>query len=237
MNVWCIVLLVASVFSINAKAGSCELKDGKTLSGTYIQATTLGSAPSRSSISFKMDQRGCSLSVKPTVIENWNSISEKGSIIPKVKKITQGTWHFDLTGEKPAVIPQEYIQANSHKSKDAAITKSLEVFTKINDEGELEVKTYFNLSHAGATVKMLAESTYQIYSGSISFGNSKQEFTGSMSLKYPGVKFSVVPDAKLEAETGAKNLAIRTSANWLLELFQPQISSALHYWDLYWAKL
>jgi hypothetical protein len=220
-------VLAASLMSSAAQA-ACEQTSGKTISGIYIPAHTLDESKSdRSSVFITLKQTGCELQIKNSVVEQYLNYTPAGKFLSKTKVTNGGVWKFDLSGAKKAVIPQQYITANSNDPRSIAMTKSLEVYTKLKDDGKVHFTVLFDFEHAGAIVKMSAEADVEFSEGQTSYGFSPQKFSGSMNLVYPGFKFQIVPSAQLAEKTGARNLIIANGANWLLEALQPQINDAL----------
>lgn len=226
------LLALASVPSL-ASAANCERADGKSFSGQYLQRPLVSGAKADSGMALTIQQKGCQLTVDGSILSTWFDVGSDNTVKAKTQKTKSGRWILDLSGEKPAVIPPEYIAANSRTAAAAAMTKSLEVRTKLNDRGDIDVTVRFDVEHDGAKVRMQVEGSFdfylgETYTGGYPDGSSMRKHAGSLHLGYRGIDVSVVPDARLEEETGAKNLAIRTSANWFLSFARPFINSILN---------
>lgn len=234
-----ILMLFSFGFLSTASAANCELRNGQTLSGEYIQRSLVGSSPpgvNDGGSILKFEQTGCKLVVSSTSISSYYQYNTKtGKISTKPVQHKGAIWVLDLSGEIPAIVPKQFIQDNSHDAESSAMTKSLQFFTKLNTEtGAIETRLEFDLAHAGVSVRMqvsgeigFSYGNYGVETPSEDAYSKESNFSGIMAMNYPGLTFQVIPDARLEAEQGAKNLAIRTSANWFLDFAKPFINYAL----------
>ncbi len=229
--------VLAATISGSAAYAACELPDGKTLSGNYVPAQALNDSKSQNAAVFiTMKQNGCELSVKNSIVESYLNYTAAGKVLTKTTTTNGGIWKFDLSGVKKAVIPKQYIEANSHTPKSAAMTKSLEVYTKLKDDGKIQFTILFDFEHAGAIVKMSAEADLNTSMNQTSNPRTNQVFSGQLYMGYPGFKFQVVPSAELAERTGARNLIIANGANWILEALQHEINDALQSSNLWFMR-
>ncbi|CAN5598706.1 hypothetical protein BH10BDE1_BH10BDE1_20320 [soil metagenome] len=228
------IAALGSIAVVNANAASCMLPDGKSMSGTYVPTSMLSDVPSRSSTLVILEQKDCELKIKSSIIESYINYTSDGKLKPVTRRTSGGVWKLDLTGQKPAVIPKEYIRANSNEPESIAMTKSLAVYSTLQPDGKLALKILFDFAHAGTVVRMSAETSLEfMFSENWSYGSRPEKYTGMLRMSsYPGIKFRVVPSNELAERSGARNLVISSGVNWLLEALEPQINSMIHSNDL-----
>lgn len=225
--------LAAGILASNvAQAASCELANGKSISGTYMQTSFFNGAKSDGGAVAVFEQNGCELRITTSSIHHYFEYDLKsGKMKSKTHKHSGGTWILDLSGEKKAIVPKEYIKANSINPTATAMTKSTEFYSKLQPDGTLELKVLFNLEHDGAVVKVQGTMPVNFYVGDLYYADTKTRFSGQISAYNP-IKFRVIPSKELAEKTGARNLVIAHGVNWFLEAFENQLSYLLRSYEL-----
>lgn len=230
-------LVAGLLASTSAHAASCELADGKTLSGNYIQNSMLDKSKSSGGLTMVMKQNGCELRVTGSAIHTYMEyiFDAKNPSNSKTKPVTRkypgGTWILDLSGQKKAVIPREYIQANAINEQTIKMTKSLEIYTTLEADGKLQVKALFDFDYDGTVVKVQVTTSLNFYAGNVSYAENVQKFSGHIT-SYDPVKVRVIPQPGLAENRDARARVIAYGANWFLEAFENQMSSMLRIYEL-----
>ncbi len=135
---------------------------------------------------------------------------------------TTSTWILDLSGEKPAKIPREFIKANSNDPKSAAMTKSLEVRSKLNDDGTITIVASFDVENLGTTLRLSNSVVFELRDGPIYAGTNRTPFSGYINLQYPGIKVTAAP-----VKNSPRSLIFASGVTWLFDVLNVPLNEAL----------